>query len=231
MKEIEINSVQEYIFHVENSSPFFHGGHYYRGHSNVDYKLKPTIGRFEIKNGTRIDFEQRLLNVFKQWAFPFLSFRPDNDFEWLLLAQHHSLPTRLLDWSGNALVGLYFAVENLDNSVNACVIEAGFRSIQDMDTMATHNSPFVINNIFGLIVSQKHQRYINQSSLLSIHPNPEEEYTERVIAKYIIPCESKESIKISLGRLGITRRFIFPSLDSVGKDAFEEYSRERVVRE
>ena len=186
LQVVEVTSVKEYITHVEtrveNNAPSVFSHLYYRGHSNHAWKIKPSIGRFTIPksaNGfdNRRNFEQSLLNAYKQRAYPYLPFIPNNDFEWLLLAQHHSLPTRFLDWSGNPLVGLYFAVENVDSNHDACVIETGYSTLQDMDPMAQHNSPFDIPDIYFLIVSQKHQRYTNQASYVSIHP-------ERVYDKF-----------------------------------------------
>ncbi|GLR08478.1 hypothetical protein GCM10007905_11970 [Mixta theicola] len=44
--------------------------------------------------------------------YPEQSNNHKNTYEWVTLMQHYGLPTRLLDWSGNLLVGLYFCCIN-----------------------------------------------------------------------------------------------------------------------
>ncbi|HED2715663.1 TPA: FRG domain-containing protein, partial [Enterobacter asburiae] len=93
----------------------------YRGMTNAKWELKPSIGRLDIEDSAREATERLIFEQFKQQALPYLDFTPRNEWEWLALAQHHGLPTRLLDWTTNPLIALYFSVED-DASINDSVV-------------------------------------------------------------------------------------------------------------
>ena len=79
----------------------------FRGMVDSEYDLSPGLAR--LKN-IKCDTEKELINEF-------LTHRPDAfsglaDFDILAKMQHYGLPTRLLDFSINPLVALYFACES-----------------------------------------------------------------------------------------------------------------------
>ena len=59
-----------------------------------------------------IELEWELLSDFRQQAPPFVGNIPVQELELLFLMQHYRVPTRLLDWSENPFVSLFFALEN-----------------------------------------------------------------------------------------------------------------------
>ena len=117
-KTIEIYSLDEYIRivneeknkeeSVEKNSDFI-----FRG-QDCDQPLKPRICRL-IPRGSLKNVEKIILEEFKRCAIPFLNPIPNNDWEWIALAQHYGMPTRYLDWTYSALSALWFATKNDSN--------------------------------------------------------------------------------------------------------------------
>ena len=82
---------------------------WFRGQANLDDPLLPTLSTLNFKP----DLEHALLDRFKQNAGSIVSPVPDDSDEWawMFLMRHFRAPSRLLDWTESALIGLYFAVQ------------------------------------------------------------------------------------------------------------------------
>ena len=86
----------------------------FRGLSDSSFPLIPYICRFGFDMVQLKRIEKKLFNLFKESAIAYIERIPSNDWEWLALAQHYGLPTRLMDWTYNPLIALFFAVDGIN---------------------------------------------------------------------------------------------------------------------
>ncbi|WP_231583469.1 FRG domain-containing protein [Rufibacter radiotolerans] len=84
----------------------------FRGLWNKDYELKTSLMRI---GGDYAKLEQHLLRNFRKYSRGMTTEAGESLWNWLAVAQHHGLPTRLLDWTYSPYVALHFATSDLNN--------------------------------------------------------------------------------------------------------------------
>ena len=116
VSEIEITTLGEFVDLITPQEPDPATGRrrdsgVYRGMADARARL---LSRLDRLGGidpphSKIGLEEHIFRNFKKYARPFLTMPPQNDWELLAGAQHHGLPTRLLDWSYSPLIAAHFA--------------------------------------------------------------------------------------------------------------------------
>jgi FRG domain len=239
MQTIEVKSFVELV-QTLNTEDYQCGHVVYRGVTDQEnHKLIPSVGRLaEYKSASLPELEKHekhILTLFKHRSYGDLPKVPSNDWIWLALAQHHGLPTRLLDWSYSPLVAAYFATEpklNHDGTLLPLNLNGGAIYVfHDCDFVDGYSDPrlpigFTDHKIaYSPVVTN---RIAGQGGLFTIHSDPRTEFQlpfehnstdqSQWIRKIIFNQGVAEEIQRSLYHMGIRKSSIYPDLDGYSSD-------------
>jgi hypothetical protein len=259
--EIKINSLGELIDRVTPLEPdpeIRRRRDYgiYRGISDSTWPLLTSLDQLGGNNPphTKRDLEEHILRNFIRYSRPYLAMSSVTEWELLITAQHHGLPTRLLDWSYSPLVAAHFATADNDHDSDRVVWRLDWQavhrrfnlpelalSVEDLQQLLGESKPFTP---WKLMQAQQRDfacmieppsldaRIVAQCAAFTLCSDKKQSFDsflkehdlESTLTKLIIPAAEVARLRDQLDLAGLDERIIFSDLDGVAQRMRRYYS-------
>lgn len=137
-KKIEISNIPDLVVALNGlDTAYMH-----RGHADFEWELETTFERVfknHFEKGKNSIIEKYLISEFKSKFHLYdkeNNLKPSSDLGWLSLMQHYGVPTRLLDFTQSPYVALYFALENVNQTLDKpfSIISINWKKIQNLSS-------------------------------------------------------------------------------------------------
>jgi FRG domain len=230
---------------------------WYLGQASANGSLLPAF----YAAGTAPSLEREILRDFRILAAEFIPPAFATDQQWLISAHQNGLPTRILEWQGNPLAALFFAVESMAEDRHGKVWifnpwtfnegAAGIGHVPMTDTDYFSKYVVELSNPDGLLFPEAEnpmafrpyrnvRPYSTQNVYWTVHgnlKNPLETQsyflrkTESFLTFLLIDGEQKKAIMKELYEINVTRASLFPGLTNIVRTLGYRYSKDYVTTE
>lgn len=230
-----------------------HMRYWFRGQANADWPLIAKLYRMfpSSCDDTILMSERHMVQDFRLMSASIRRGDESNE-ELYFLQQHYGMPTRLLDWTTNPLIALYFACESYkedgaeqaaklfmldaqvatktfqkDGDVFGIATDQRLEFKQWMDFIVGWNKTITLLDLFNesFPVRPTHfdRRISLQQGVFTFHVPNEKVYDRPEITAFTIPAETKVEMRLQLRNLNIHRFTVYGDLPNLSLHLQEAY--------
>ena len=225
MQATEVVSLQTLLEALEDHA--WEDEYLFRGQPS-DLPLLPRVARVKLRDhALSVDAEQQMLRDFKLRAKPHMAISDLDEWDWLALAQHHGMATRLLDWTTNPLAALWFAVSKPPRSDAPGVVWVLRSTRADFVEGDQQLKPWDIKRTRIFRPSHVTPRIVAQSGWFTVHlrlkgtrpyiPLDKNKLYSTKLQKLLVPAQAFSNLRWDLDRAGVNEASLFPDLVGISK--------------